>query len=321
MAEMEFEYTRFFSAGGAGAPLPEQPPAVDRRDGKVYVFTREIELAVNVALVTGRPLLVRGAPGSGKSSLAPSVARRLGWRYYEEVVSSRTQARDLLWQFDTLQRLNHATLQKTSLKPDAEYVRPGALWWAFNRESARTRGGLGTTASVESHTELNDAAKPEAGAVVLLDEIDKADPDVPNDLLVPLGSLEFKVTDLGDLRVQAVRPPLVVITSNDERDLPRAFLRRCAVVDLPRPDRGRLLEIARQHFGNDPEREKLYAKLVDRLEALANEVSRDRRAPSTPELLDAIGSWLRLELPLDADSDTAKEIERLTLKKLAESRA
>src|SRR5258708_3113904 len=103
----------------------------DRRERRVYVYTEEIILAVNVAIATTRPLLVRGPSGSGKSSLAHNIADHLRWRYYDEVISSRTQARDLLWSFDALRRLRDA--QAKVLRKGLEtYVEPGVLWWAFN---------------------------------------------------------------------------------------------------------------------------------------------------------------------------------------------
>ena len=105
-----------------------------------YVYDRDgrIALAVNVALATGRPLLVRGKPGSGKSSLAADVASRLGWRYYQETITSRTRARDLLWSFDAIRRLNDANIDE--LKDPLAYVTPGVLWWAFSAGTAATRG-------------------------------------------------------------------------------------------------------------------------------------------------------------------------------------
>src|SRR5512142_1471923 len=116
------QYTRYFASTGKGKALPARRPVVDRRDGEIYVYTPQIELAVNVALVTGRPLLIRGEPGAGKSSLAAAVAR------------------SLLWHFDTVRRLNDAVLQQRDVQSNVEYVQPCALWWAFDRESARTRG-------------------------------------------------------------------------------------------------------------------------------------------------------------------------------------
>lgn len=156
----------------------------------------EVVLAVNVALKTGRPLLLFGPPGSGKSTLAPNVARILGWEYYAHVVTARTEPEDLLWRFDALKRLNDA--QAKQLVDDmGHYYTKGPLWRAF-------------------------AAPGGKRSVVLIDEIDKADPDLPNSLLGPLGSLSFPVPwdDEQSVSVPPERAPFVVITTNDERELP-----------------------------------------------------------------------------------------------------
>src|ERR1700761_3347506 len=114
---------------------PKSGVKQDRRDGLVYLYTDKIEMIVNVGLVTGRPILLRGPSGSGKSSLARNVALRLGRRYYEEVITSKTQHTDLQWRFDLLRRFHDASTAQ-SLKMDADYLEPRALWWAFNPESA-----------------------------------------------------------------------------------------------------------------------------------------------------------------------------------------
>jgi MoxR-like ATPase len=251
----------------------------DRRDGRVYIYTDEIELAVNLALATSRPLLVRGPSGSGKSSLAQSVAYILGWRYYEDVSSSRTQAQDLLWRFDTVRRLSDALERGRDVSETGRYIQPGVLWWAFDRESAaRLTGQSDPTPWVET------ADAPQA--VVLIDEIDKADPDVPNNLLVPLGSFRFSVPEL-KTEVVAGKLPLVVITTNDERELPNAFLRRCVVTTLKRPERQRLIDIANEHFGADES--GLYGSIADVLASVASvKDKRGQPTPSTAEYLDAI---------------------------------
>jgi MoxR-like ATPase len=185
------------------------------------------------------------------------VADVLGWRYYEQVVTSRTEARDLLWQVDLLRRLHDA--QREALSDDyAPYVQPGVLWWAFDPDLAQWRGRSPNTPGI---TRVPDPWErhPQKRAVVLIDEIDKADPEVPNNLLVPLGSLYFEVevlpasgsdgrTTWTRVRTDEAHAPLVIITTNDERDLPRAFLRRCVEVKIEWPSRARLLEIAAAHF-------------------------------------------------------------------------
>ena len=214
----------------------------DHREGRVYVYEKAIVLAVNVALATGRPLLIYGPSGSGKSSLARNIAHFKKWRFIERVITSRTQARDLLYDVDLLKRLHDAQAtaitKKTFANDMKPYIVPGPLWWAFDRESARKF-------APEPRWEHTHAR-----AVVLLDEIDKADPDVPNNLLVPLGSLGFEVEPIGQtISVAAEHTPLVILTTNEERQLPPAFLRRCVELRIT-VTKPRLLDIARAHFPN-----------------------------------------------------------------------
>ncbi|HEU0054654.1 MAG TPA: MoxR family ATPase, partial [Longimicrobium sp.] len=203
----------------SGFTAPADSDAVgDRRDGAIYHYTPEIVLAVRVALATGRPLLVRGPSGSGKSSLAQNIARVLGWDFVDQVITSRTQAQDLLWTVDHIRRLRDA--HTNQLGPFEAYVHPGPLWRAFDPTGARRQADR----SAATEPPPSDAAAPRR-VVVLLDEIDKADPDVPNNLLVALGSLEFLVSDLGlTVRGRREMVPLIVLTTNDERDIPDAFL-------------------------------------------------------------------------------------------------
>ena len=268
------------------SPLPpsETVSPADRRDGAVYVYDDQIILAVRVALATGRPLLVRGPSGCGKSSLARHAARVLRWRYYERVITSRTQAQDLLWDLDHLRRLQDA--QAGRLRGGFErYIRPGVLWWAFDR---RTAAGQATRARPIDRR--GGRLDPNRGddherAVVLVDEIDKADPDVPNNLLVPLGSLQFQVEET-DQEISTTRDcaPLVVITTNDERDLPAAFLRRCVELKLEVPKGERLLKIAREHFPGTTE-----ADLKDVARRIEEASGGDGVNPPSPaELLDTI---------------------------------
>ena len=285
---------------------PEQPrdPAGrgfrlgDREITPVYDYEPRIVLAVNVALATGRPLLVRGAPGTGKSSLAADIARRQSWRYYPATISSRTQAQDLLWRFDTVRRLADAQVKR--LQQPAAYLQPGVLWWAFDRYLAARRG---LAEGEPQSRKIPLAADPAADidhprAVVLLDEMEKADPDVPNNLLDPLGSFRFRVeeTVVPALEVRASLPPLVIITSNEERELPRAFLRRCIALNLERPEGERLLRIARLHFPAD--QEALIQKVATLFEGLCEQQRQARQPlPSTAEFLDAIAACRELGVP------------------------
>jgi MoxR-like ATPase len=255
---------------------------------------------------------VRGPSGTGKSSLAASLAVAKGWRYYEEVVSSTTEARNFLWKFETLQRLSDAQAQ--SVRPAVHYVEPGVLWWAFDPESASRRGiPAGEVPPLRDPNRFPEHAGERA--VVLIDEIDKADPDVPNNLLVPLGSLEFTVTDAYNARVKASVPPVVVITTNDERELPGAFTRRCVVIKLEAPETPVLLRIAEAHYGTDPA--GLYAAVAEKLQAVAAAKKKSGLPPpSTAEFLDAIGTCRDLNVT-PGDHPTWQAIERAVFLKPA----
>lgn len=289
----------------------------DRRPDPVYVYSDRITLAVNIALATGRPLLLSGDPGTGKSSLAPHVAGNLGWRFLPKTISSRTRAADLLWTFDTIRRLSDAQAGEGHLKDDAAYLEPGVLWWAFDPNGAASRG---LTEEERKAREVPTAIDPAASAdldraVVLLDEIDKADPDVPNDLLEPLGSFRFRL-DGKKVPVEAAEPPLVIITTNDERDLPRAFLRRCVCLTLPAPDDDRLLRIASGHF---PDGDRaLHEEVAKKYFEVREEESKEgRRVPSTAEYLDAVSACRELKLALGTEAWVRRfdEIVEATLRK------
>jgi MoxR-like ATPase len=296
----------------------------DRRDGLVYVYDDKIELAVNVALATGRPMLVRGPSGSGKSSMARNIARRLGWRYYERVITSRTQASDLQWTFESLKRLSDA--QANRLNPEtAYYVEPGVLWWAFDPASARRRG---MKEDVEPENPAVDPGEETGtdGAVILLDEIDKADPDVPNNLLVPLGSLEFIVRETG-AKIVAKRPVLVVITTNDERVLPNAFLRRCVILELEAPGEELLVRIATEHYGEDVK--NIYRPIASRVIEMSPKKDQAKGSaakagaaaamPSTAEYLDTVRACLELDVnpTNEAHKEAWQAITAATLTKRA----
>jgi len=319
--------TEIFKQAAAAKTAGADAYAADRRDGRVYVYDDDIVLAVNVALTVKRPLLIRGASGSGKSSLARNVARFFKWRYYEVVISSGTQARDLLWQFDTLRRLSDAQTQQ-GVKDDVHYIEPGALWWAFDRESAFRRGvsdkRLQELTGGDPKSEFY-AIDPNKGddherAVVLLDEIDKADPDTPNNLLVPLGSLEFFVTD-AKAKISAKEPPLVIITSNDERELPSAFLRRCIMLNLKPPDRERLVKIAQAHFGKEnlalyEEVAKLIVPENPNQEADAGDLKPQQ---SAAEFLDTVHACIELKVKPRAQDETWEALSKATLWKPRET--
>lgn len=303
----------------------------DSRDGLAYVMDPEMAFAVEVAIATGRPLLLRGEPGSGKSSLAASVAHSRNWRYYEHVVTSRTTARDLLWSFDAVRRLADAQVRQAGEKlHDLLYVEPGVLWWAFAPEQAGRRGAPTDEGLAAQDPNPNNEHRSPTGAVVLIDEIDKADPDMPNGILVPLGSAEFEVTETRtrvrhSSRDGVATEHLIVITTNEERELPPAFLRRCVVAWLPEPTAKHLVQVAEQRLttyedGFDKADRELAEKLAaELLKAREEADSNGVRKPSTAEYLDALQALRRLGRTI-GDQDWER-LRSLTLVKAAQLKA
>lgn len=294
----------------------------DRRDGRVYVHDGRIRAAVRVALATGRPLLLRGEAGSGKSSLAPFIARLLRRRFYVFTVTARTQARDLLWSFDPVRRLSDAQVRApgdtgpSRIDRIEHYIEPGVLWWAFEPASAVQRGAVTPAVPAIAAAKDPGIGPTGRGTVLLVDEIDKADPDVPNNLLEPLGSLQFTVQETG-LRVSAAEPPLVFVTTNDERELSVAFQRRCVVLHLEPHTREDLMAIADVHFGqhDPPVTRMLSGSVADVLLELRREaLTLGRRPPSTAEYLDAVRACLVLRVSPARGQEWA-DIRQLTLVK------
>lgn len=283
----------------------------DRRDGAVYVYhDNDIELAVNAALVTKRPLLVSGPSGCGKSSLALNVALILGRRYYEYVVTSSSEATDLMHRFDAVRRLNDATAG--TIKKNQAYVEPGPLWWALDPVSARQRGAAGELETAE--LACDPSPIPGADAVVLIDEIDKAEFDFPNNLLVPLGSLTFTVMSTGFVP-PGVHSPLVIITNNAERELPTPFLRRCLVLTLPDLTERKLIEIAQAHFNPEERDEALFAEVARHIINLTKDetIEDANRRLSAAEYLDTVR--VCRELGIGVNDDEFKNLSLITLRK------
>lgn len=237
------------SAASAGPPsrwLDIKPNPQPLTSGGGHVFDKRSVDAVNGALAAGRPLLVRGEPGIGKSQLARAAAAQLRWPFRRHVVDSRTEARDLLYSFDNIARLGKAQLLRalgedggsalTELD-ERHFTRPGVLWWAINYATAmkleKRVWAEGDSPREHLREEQED---PPHGVVVLVDEIDKGDSSVPNGLLSVLGDGWFEAP--GGVPVERATDqgrPLIIVTTNGERPLPDAFVRRCFVLEMKMP--------------------------------------------------------------------------------------
>ncbi|MFG1479392.1 MoxR family ATPase [Xanthobacter sp. V4C-4] len=244
-----------------------------RFEGTVsYVATDDLKVAVNAAIVLERPLLVKGEPGTGKTVLAQEVAQALGAPLIEWHVKSTTKAQQGLYEYDAVARLRDSQLGDPKVHDIANYIRKGKLWSAF-------------TADVRP--------------VLLIDEVDKADIEFPNDLLQELDRMEFHVYETG-AQVKAHRRPVVIITSNNEKELPDAFLRRCFFHYIRFPDAQTMRAIVEVHFPGIKQR--LVSEAL-RLFYDLREVPGLKKKPSTSELID----WLKLLMAEDVDADTLRE--------------
>ena len=317
--------------------LPDDGILQQADDMEPYVFDETIAIAVDVALATKRPLLVSGNPGCGKSRLADAIAAVQGWNLLTRTVTSRTRLESLTAEVDQLRRLNDAQTRDPNhaAKPDNCYLNPGLFWWAFDPDSAQTRGlSPREAAAHNARLPYPGVERGQGGphpTVLLIDEIDKAEPDLPNDLLEPLDRRRFDLPDgfrVGDEpRIDARARPeqdqestlLTVITTNGERDLPPAFLRRCVMLDLPDPDRDKLIAIGRHHFPPDQSQAK-----ADRIDAIADLIVRFRepagnarlRPPGTAEFLDAIRACDQLGIDIDpAEGSVWRRLERAVVDK------
>ena len=293
----------------------------------VHVFKELTVAALQAAEATGRPLLVRGKPGVGKSETARAAAAFAQRPFLSVVIDGRTEPEDLKWRVDAVRRLSDA--QGHDVKDEIAYVAPEALWWAYDWGSARQQA-LGIGRTPEALPQQHPAWRPKADrAVLLLDEIDKADPDLPNALLEVLANKGFTppFAKAPPVRCTDETRPLVIITTNEERELPAAFLRRCLVLKLELPTepealKRELVQLAQRHEADardalDPEAAKdTPAPRVDPIvmEEAADLFLRLRTAaeqaedyvPSTSEFLDLIRALAGLY-----PGDTARQRERM----------
>ncbi|MDE2517395.1 MAG: MoxR family ATPase [Rhodospirillales bacterium] len=244
------------------------------RSSAQYIATRDLEVAVNAAVTLQRPLLVKGEPGTGKTVLAQEVARALEMPLIEWHIKSTTKAQQGLYEYDAVARLRDGQLGDARVHDISNYILRGKLWEAFTAPSP---------------------------VVVLIDEIDKADIEFPNDLLLELDRMRFFVYETRE-EVAAIHRPVVIITSNNEKELPDAFLRRCFFHYIRFPDRDTMERIVAAHFPDlraDLAREALsvFFRLRD--------VPGLKKKPATSELLD----WLKLLMAEDMPPEALRSSE------------
>jgi MoxR-like ATPase len=310
---MKFDAKHFdpLEAGGSKIDADTVSFSAGELPEDVYVYKSKTILAVNLALATKRPLLISGEPGSGKSTVAQNLATALRWWYYKQMITSRLLASDLLWTFDALRRLSDANTPGQPLLPKQYYVDPGTLWWALDPSSAENRGSREPL--TPQHRALNPGIPPAEwgapNAVVLIDEIDKADPDVPNDLLETFDLQAFTVRETND-RVTAKRDLLLIITTNGERELPPAVLRRCITLTLDPPTEEWFKKIADQKYGASPN--GLHADVAKEVMQLRNAARQaGLRGPSVAEYLDALKA--ARDLSIDTKSKAWNDVARSVL--------
>lgn len=237
-----------------------------------YIATQELTVAVNAAITLGKPLLIKGEPGTGKTQLAEEVASALQAPLIQWHIKSTTKAQQGLYEYDAVSRLRDSQLGNDKVQDIGNYIKRGKLWEAFVSEQR---------------------------AVLLIDEIDKADIEFPNDLLLELDKMEFHVYETQET-VKATQRPIVIITSNNEKELPDAFLRRCFFHYIRFPDEQTLSDIVKVHYPD------LKQQLLS--EALSvffdvRKLAGLKKKPSTSELLD----WIKLLVAEDIPAETLRK--------------
>ncbi|MBN3852351.1 MULTISPECIES: AAA family ATPase [unclassified Paraburkholderia] len=239
-----------------------------------YVATDDLKLAVNAAITLKRPLLIKGEPGTGKTMLAEEVAAALDMPLMQWHIKSTTKAQQGLYEYDAVSRLRDSQLGDERVKDIRNYIVKGVLWQAFESEQQ---------------------------SVLLIDEIDKADIEFPNDLLRELDRMEFYVYETREL-IKAKQRPLVIITSNNEKELPDAFLRRCFFHYISFPDPATMQRIVEVHYPGI--RRELLSAAMESFFELRN-VAGLKKKPSTSELLD----WLKLLLAEDIPPEALRAVD------------
>ena len=246
-----------------------------------YISTKDLTIAVNAAITLERPLLVKGEPGTGKTELAKQVAKSLDLNIFEWSVKSTTKAQQGLYEYDAVSRLRDSQIGDKNVSDIKKYIKKGKIWNAFESDEK---------------------------SVLLIDEIDKADVEFPNDLLQELDKMEFFVYETGEI-IKSKNRPIVIITSNNEKELPDAFLRRCFFHYIQFPDQETLIKIINVHF---PKIKKI---ILDRALQRFFEIRETpglKKKPSTSEVLD----WLKLLLTEDIDPSDLKNDGKNLLPKL-----
>jgi len=247
-----------------------------------YVATDDLKVAVNAAATLRRPLLVKGEPGTGKTVLAQEIATAMGMPLIEWNIKSTTKAHQGLYEYDAVARLRDSQLGDERVHDIKNYIKKGKLWEAFTSKEL---------------------------PVLLIDEIDKADIEFPNDLLQELDRMEFDVYETHET-IKAVDRPIVIITSNNEKELPDAFLRRCFFHYIKFPDRETMQAIIDVHF---PDIQKILVKKAMDIFYEVRDVPGLKKKPSTSELLDWLKLLLAEDMPLDVlqNKDPTKAIPPL----------
>lgn len=237
-----------------------------------YVATDDLQMAVNAAVTLQRPLLIKGEPGTGKTLLAEQVASALGKQFIQWNIKSTTKAQQGLYEYDAVSRLRDSQLGNENVENISHYIKKGKLWEAFESDEQ---------------------------VVLLIDEIDKADIEFPNDLLVELDRMEFFVYETGET-IKAKHRPIIIITSNNEKELPDAFLRRCFFHFINFPDRETMKKIIAVHY---PDIQQTLVKDALDIFFEVRDVPGLKKKPSTSELID----WLKLLLADDIPDEILKD--------------